>query len=105
MCGSFRGFIAFGRGDQWPSTFIRSLIFLYALATASLQSGYLLEGVPMPGPSQRIAASLALGLMSTIYAVWGLFWLNRHPIGYMRPVYIHVAEAMAIARLAEVDPI
>lgn len=104
MAKALRGFIAFGLGDQWPSTFVRSVVFLYAMVGASIQSSYLLEGYTPAPATSRGMVTLTLLLLTNAYVVWGLWWVNSHPIGKMRIAYRHIAEVMAIAQLADVDP-
>jgi hypothetical protein len=99
-----RGFIAFGLGDQWIGSYFRSLVFLMGLRCVSVQSSYLLEGVPEPGAVPRVVVTLLLEVIVLAYAHWGLGWLARHPMRKMRPVFDHAAEAMAITELAQIDP-
>lgn len=71
LVASFPGFLAFARRPGIASGF-RSLAFLIAATAISFQSGYLIEGIPLPPARPRTMLSLALLLCALFLAAGGL---------------------------------
>jgi hypothetical protein len=106
MARAVSGFLAFGLGRQGIGTYFRSLVFLMGLRSATVQFGFLVEGISSATnvPLPRLALTLFLELVVLCHAHWGLWWLGRKAMRGMKAIFDHVGEAMAIAELAEVNP-
>lgn len=102
-CGSFGGFLAFPRNIAIIPG-IRALIFLGAASAVSFNSGYLIEGVPMPEPHPRTIFSLSLFMTFLVLSGLALFWLRKVE-NDRTAILISAVEATGpVADLWAVDP-
>lgn len=103
MVWAFPGALWLARRPSVVNGF-RALAFWVAFASASFQSSYVLEGLPMPSPHPRTVFSLVLLITCLVLAIGGLWIFRKLRAGGHVDLIDAIEATGPVAQLYRVDP-